>query len=512
MKKAIIHLTALIALSINASYAATYTSVEDMVSTQKTIRVILDAAPGYGNQSATINLMNRLRTMHFDGTYELVYPDDNEENLNKVIKIFNLPEHLPPVYKSEDKDHHKITFISKKEYNKLLLANVVSPVVVGITGALDSDTDYLCDGNAICKNKVGENLAKYSNASVFIELQPWYAYPERDGVFTEKNPGIVHVSPPGKFWVYPVSTLEDAKKYLREDTHGKALLTKIPALQTLIDGIDNKSFNMVSVYGFTFQSGTRDDDNENFYPSNIMQVITAVRYAQLNGTDAMHKPVIIAVYYDFSREVQEINEFIHTSNWGKSENAKSVMMRGAINKLELNKNNVFLTASLADSATSKLIQSLKPGQVLLLSLGPLPKTVFDGLYGHTGDNIWPQFREGENSLSLLIQQSSPNFRCNDEVYGSLEDTKWEPGLSYIKDAALKARLQQFYSVDGFCAPDSWTKFPEFYSVIGQFIMEANSPDSAFSQSFVDLHNDSIKPENDRIYRSLQEALKALNNP
>jgi len=74
MKKYLIAgMTALILLTGSLSYADNkYTSVEEMIRDQKIIRVLLDEAPGFGNQAATINMMNRVRQMQFQGTFELI--------------------------------------------------------------------------------------------------------------------------------------------------------------------------------------------------------------------------------------------------------------------------------------------------------------------------------------------------------------------------------------------------------------------------------------------------------
>ncbi len=97
----------LAAFSVQAFAQAKYNSVAEMVAEQKVIRVLLDNAPGYGNQSATVNLMSRLRQMNFDGTFEFIYPHDEDEK-EKVINLFNLPKDMPDEYTYEDSSKHKI--------------------------------------------------------------------------------------------------------------------------------------------------------------------------------------------------------------------------------------------------------------------------------------------------------------------------------------------------------------------------------------------------------------------
>ncbi len=61
-----------------------------------------------------------------------------------------------------------------------------------------------------------------------------------------------------------------------------------------------------------------------------------------------------------------------------------------------------VVAGLGEPSTSALLENLHANQILLLSMGPLPKVVFDGLYTHTAENVWPQIREGASTLNDLI--------------------------------------------------------------------------------------------------------------
>jgi hypothetical protein len=93
--------------------------------------------------------------------------------------------------------------------------------------------------------------------------------------------------------------------------------------------------------------------------------------------------------------------------------------------------------------------------------------------------------------------------------GNSNQPKWEPGFDLITDTELLAKLKEFYSMYGFCDSELWLAKPEYYKTIGELIIAANKPNTSLSNYFEMLFQDSRKPEKDRIYRALQETLKAL---
>ncbi len=499
----------LLAFSTHAFAASKYNSAEEMVADQKTIRVLMDETPGFGNQSATINMMNRLRQMKFQGTFEFIYPVSETA---KVISLFNLPKSLPDIYYYEDKQKNKITFIREDTYINQLINNKITPATLGITGAHDSDEESACEELPAC-NKYAQNFADFTNTTVFVELQPWFNYPERSSIDIQHAGKHLPIDPPGKFLVFPVANFADAKDYLANDPDGKELSQKNPALSTFIAGIEQQNFNVLPIYGYTFQKKYNDEEYDSYvFPYNIIQAITAARYAQLNEPTKAHKPIIIAVFYDYTQEIAELTKLIYLDNWGEYEKHGANYAREALNKLSLKNPNIFLTAAIADADASKKIQSLQPGQILLLSMGTLPKIVFDGIYSHDSSNIWPQIREGESSLSTLILKGRPQLRCGTfPPESSGYHTLWEPGFDLVKDAELKQRLTNFYGKDGFCTDDSWIENPTIYQAAGEFIIESMNTNSSFSHYFTDLKTEALKPQNDRIYRGLETALAIINN-
>lgn len=196
---------------------------------------------------------------------------------------------------------------------------------------------------------------------------------------------------------------------------------------------------------------------------------------------------------------------VKSDNWGEYEQPGAEQARKIIRELDLSNPKIFSVASMSDADTIKRIQTLQPGQILLLSMGPLPKIVFDGLFTHTGANIWPQIREGASSFDSLILTGRPHIRCRGD-----DGMAWEIGYDLVKDASLKARLQNLY-MGGFCQNmDTWKNNSNVYQIFGKLIIEANNLNSPFSRYFQDLKIEATKPENDRIRIGLEKAMKIVN--
>ncbi len=527
-------------ISIGCSYANSvhYVSVEDMVSHQEVIRVLIDSAPGFGNHAASLNAMSQLRQMGFNGTYEVIYPDSEKD---KVVALFGLPNDLPAVYSDNNNQDNKIKFYKESVYYDLLMQHQIQPVLLGITGAHDNRFgEYIFGANDVhsYNRNFYSNLADLTDTQIFIEWQPWYDQSEGDdrivisGFYSvnarssnaEPQPDGTIVSPRGKYFVYPVATLKDTKNYLQNDKIGKALNAKTPGLLQLISAIEAKDINFMPIYGCAFQkwfqeynqkenhdynpSGDPVRERANVYPQNIMTVLAAARYAQLSNRSALMRPMVIAVFYNYEQELHEIEHFIN-EDWGDYESQGGTEARAVLATLGLNNKNIFSTASVTDPDINSKLQALKPGQIMLLSMGVLPKTVFDGLFTYTADNILPPIREGEGTLNILLTTGHPHFRCEDE-FGEGSD-RWELDLSLVSDSELRNKLALFYGENGFCSSNSWKTDPLFYTKLGDLIIQAQDPASSLVRYFQDVKQDASIKENDRIYRGLEEALKVVNS-
>lgn len=482
-----------------------YSSVKELVTTQKTIRIFMDNSPGYGNQTSSLNIMVRLRQMGFNGTFELIYGNVTSD---KIFNLFNLPKNTPDIYYDEK---HNIKFIKIKSHLDRVFNNSIEMLPLGITGGDDS-------GECGVARKDGINLDMYSplcidpanfyGVNIFIEMDPYVSNEPLsshrttfylfDPLASGKPYFPYQKDSYNKYFVMPVTNLVQAKAYLEDDQRGRTLLAERPALKTFINGLENHKFNVLPVYGCTVQITKMCPE---CFPGNILQIITGARYAQLNGPRDFYKPLIIPVFYDYQKESMQIMKIIGNDDWGQNSQPGEEQAKKIIKNLFLSQ--AFSIADIKNVETIQRIKNLKPGEVLLLSMGgALPKDVFDGIYNYTDTNIWPQIREGANTFNSLILTGRPHIRCHHY---------WEIGFDLVTDPALKARLEKFYQHAGICAGmDTWISNPDTYRTLGELIIEANDKQSSFSHYFQRIREEALKPENDRIYYALEGAMELLN--
>src|SRR3989338_5447333 len=478
-----------------------YSSVKEFIADQKIIRVFADNSPGYGNQTASMNVMVRLRQMGFKGTYEFIY---SNLTTDKITSLFGLPNNIPDIYNDENRN---IRFIKIKPHIERVLNNTIEMVPLGITGANDSGECSLATKDGVTNldeyGPLCTDSANFFSTKLFIEFDPYmgeqslehhegttfYTYnPSSSGKPSYPYQGDSYK----KYFVMPVADLKQAITYLKIDPNGQTLIKERPALKTFIHGMKMHHFNVFPVYGYTVQINSRCPE---CFPGNILQIITAARYAQLHGKNNFYKPLIIPVFFDYQKEAEQISQIINHNNWGDYETPGSEQARAIINQLSLPQS--FSIADVKDKETIQRIKQLRPGQVLLLSLGTLPKDVFDGLYTYTDSNIWPQIREGANSFNSLILTGRPHFRCLDN---------WEIGFDLIEDQSLKSHFENFYQKNGICdGMNTWQANNDIYKTLGEFIIDAANKNSSLSHYFEQLKTEAEKPENDRIYYALEEA-------
>ena len=346
-----------------------------------------------------------------------------------------------------------------------------------------------------------------TNDANFLDIQadsyvtPFYN--ESNGIALRNDPDpkqpyeIPHTN--NKFFVMPaVADLKQVHDYLENDPRGQSLLKQKPALATFLDGMENQTFNVLSVYGYKVQEG--EIHEADCFPSNILQIITAARYAQLNAS-FQKRALIIPVFYDYQKESDLLmNTIIPGDNWGKYEKPGVENAREVLRKLGLRSPQVFSIANISDPSTIQRIQKLQPGQILLLSLGSLPKVVFDGLYTHTGINIWPQIREGAGSFNSLVLTGRPHVRCGNS---------WDIGYDQMKDSVLKKQFENFYEMS--CkGPKAWQDRSSIYKELGQFFIDANDPNSSLSNYFKFLKEEALQLQNDRVYLAVDDIMKRIN--
>jgi len=487
-----------------------FTLVGDIIRNQCTVRMAFDDAAGFGDLVASIHVMTHLRELGFQGVFEVIYP---EISIDRLTILFDLPANVPGTFEDTK---NKIRFIKLNEFISRIKDHKVDQVTLGMTGALFpgwADTP---------KN---QNFADFLNVKAFVWLYPYSESKHKNQIHIMNQPESHQRENSYSFIRANIADIDQAKEYLKNTPNGKNLITQNPALETFIQGMEHNRFNVFPLYGWTITKKYNhlyfNDPNRAI--ANMIQIITGARYAQLNGPDEFNnKPLVIPVFYHYQEELKQLMQLIHYNNSALFSEAGAHQMRDAIERAELSRPGVFSVADISHGNTTGIINELQNNQILLLSVGSLPKVVFDGLYTYTGKNIWPQLREGANSFNSLISTGRPHIRC-----GTLVDSSriWEIGYDQISDLSLKFRLEHFYEDVlpsrrtkrvlnvGFCqGMGTWSRNGNIDSALGALIMHANNYNSSLSHYFLKLKDDASKPENDRIVIMLQDVAKLMPTP
>lgn len=463
------------------------------------IRVLLDKAFNSGNQAASVNLMKELRKQGFKGVFQLVYPASVKNTVNRVFSL-----HLP----EQDSYFHSPSnteFTTVNEFARRRTQGLIEPCKLGITGALDSlDIEGLSLATRLdlyeLKGAPLNSHAVFLNTEVFVWFSPYY----RDAAADTRLELLEHCTliklslTNNQALITPVTNLMETELFLKNDKAGHELLTQKPALLHFIKELKRGKKNILPIYGWT----TRD------YPQNLFNIISGARYAQQHGKKTLlNRPLIIVCYYDIAIEKKHSLEnylngqfdfLLNQFNQAELSDVQHTiaLIRAHINQLNLP--NTVQIASLSDPHVIKSMDQLKPGQILLLSTGLLPKNVFDGLYTYHASHILAPVREGASTLSSLLPTTGKAH-----IYCAGQRT-WEMDFS-LANPVLKERLEKMgrhtCSMDTKKWLASWGQInlPE---MIGWYLIDAADQDSELAQVFIKQRVLALKPENNRIQVSL----------
>jgi len=512
-KKFLIIFIFVVNLAGNLSYGnlASPAEIERFLQQQTTIQIFADNSGGFGNLAAADNVMLRLSQLGFNGTFEVIYPISIKSNLSQ---LFNLPSDFSDDYKDTTRHVRFIALESYMDHNNHMNEPEKLELGFSANGAptpcdkATSLSDYAatCDFKflAYIDNWINNSDPENSSADVIQIDQKkltGYSLSLSNGTI----PSLL-VSP------YPLFSLTE--NYLLNNPAGQSILEKNPALPTFINKMKDQSAFILPAYGFTLKE-----------INNLLQIIVGARYAQLHSDAIQAKPLIIAVFYDLTNESSELDKVFHTHI---ANDSIPITAMNAIKELGLDSPGIVTFATISDPDTVNTINHLQPNTLLILSMGlntglpvkNIPKIIFDGLYTYQNENILPPINEGMSSLSQLLLSGRPFFTCSNRQIGDPNtNPRWDIGYDEITDPLLKKDLMNFYedSADhkkftGFCAKrDTWDNDAKreggpIYKTLGNFIIQSQSSNTAFSHYFQDIKTKLLDYHYDPVYMSLSTIL------
>jgi hypothetical protein len=477
---------------------------EQFIAAQEKIRFLIDDGPNYGNQAANVNFIKRLQRIGMSGSIEVIYINGmggDSAGAKKIIELFGLPGNALNNSTPYHDTKLNITFIEATLFVSRIHANQVEALTLGMTAALDSATPEGCIGRALSTNSlINTNYANFLNVKTFVMLAPYYRYNDMHvdtRIYLRNNPVVyIQEGSRNQMLITPIATLQETKKYLKNDPQGRKYKRNNPALSILIKKTKQEEINLQPIYGRSIRENIR----------NFINVILAARYAQLNGSPKMHKPLVIAAFFEINpaMSIQLAGLLSDKSfqtelgaEWGNE-------VRHTIQDLQLV--NHLQIAKLSNPATKNIMLQLKENEILLLYMGKIPKIIFDGLFTQTGSNIWPVVREGASSLTGILPTGKPHIHCQQP--GSETVVTWDIDLD-LATPALRKRLEE---VNSAICPSSEDinlgrerKTAEITRVVGEYIIEALRPNSEISIFFRELKQQALNQSNDRIASACQAA-------
>ena len=490
-----------------------YNSLEEFISQQKIIRVLFDYGSNFGNQAATFNLIEWLRkVMKFTGTIEAVYPTEVSDTIAKLINVpLEKINANAGLYYDENLN---IKFITSNHFIELTQQNKIEIVALSLSGAVDMATPVAfmqgAQGNMAPLARI--NFANFLQTDIFIKFSPYhgdkgvgYKY-HLDTRFHLKDNPVVVVQQNSRYKVLrpPIANLEQAKQYLINEPKGQKLLTEKPALTDLIDAVENKKINFVPAYGVPL-----------LMPPdlpNLLNVIVGAAYAQKNGPEKLHKPLIIASFFHMQPMVKAtLDKIFIENNWEAfGEHASTLEFKALVQELDLI--GKVITVDLTDKTAGEKIRQLEPGKLLALFMGRLPKLMFDALF----TNNLVAVLEGASALTNVLATDSAYLHC-----GNSE--KWNTYI-HLASKELQQRLTRLNEI--LCDQEPVSGQVEFKALpkrenwqpreavelVGKIIIALQNPKSPESRFFQRVQKYAANPANQRIEISLQTAMYLNNIP
>ncbi|MGV3597401.1 MAG: hypothetical protein ACO1PI_05985 [Bacteroidota bacterium] len=252
-----------------------------------TIRVYVASGPGYGHQSNTVNIMWSLIAAGFNQAIQLIY-DDAPTVPTTIQKLATLIPGLDPANPNPVTiSGVTISFIALSAFT----AGAPALVNFGITGGYDSS---------------GDNLAKITNTTLFLKLQP-YLWPQVNALYirdaADQSTVIVDLSSVDALgqnvfsrqdYYLPLPAMS-AADYVNFTASDPTKVTPYQAILAACAGA-NPAANMMPVYGIGDTNGAIQSLTGATPQDILFNLITSIAYNQTNSTVAsLQKGAIIVV-------------------------------------------------------------------------------------------------------------------------------------------------------------------------------------------------------------------------
>jgi hypothetical protein len=241
--------------------------VREYLRSQSVIRAYIDGSPQYGHQSATLNVLRRVRALGFEGRFEVVFAQtlSGETNAERLAKLI-------PEFDAGKRDQFiaswNARFVDDRTWSSTAPRTAVE---LGLTGGMDGG-DH-------------EGVRRALHATYFLRLTPLHFSAATDNLMVhprgiEGLPRALHGLPTR----IPVTRRSDVAEFLQE------VLASDPRMLAKMDGLQALLNTKSQVLMFQRPRDIRQ----------LEQVYAAVAELRDQRADLFPHGCVIAVLYDAS--------------------------------------------------------------------------------------------------------------------------------------------------------------------------------------------------------------------
>ena len=359
-----------------------------------TIRVYVASSPGYGHQANTVNIMWSLIAAGFNQAFQVIY-DDTPTVPTTIQKLATFIPGLDPANPQPVVVNGvNISFVAESAFDP-----TTAPLInFGFTGGYDSS---------------GTNLAKSTNTTLFLKLQP-YTWPQANALYIRDaadastiTVDLSGVDVLGGFvftrldYYLPIPEMTDADY----DNFTDSAPTKVAPYRAILAASEGGTANMMPIYGIGDVGGTIEA-LAGANPESILYNLiasTAANQDSAAAPDNLKRGAIIVVIATVSQTpcYDNLNALINGTNVTVPQlNTYTATTLGLADRVDV--------ISFDDAQFDTLLAGVQANarKILVVKMNGLPSTAFNYMYYKS---TLPCVYEGKGTASLVLNLPVPFF-------------------------------------------------------------------------------------------------------
>ncbi len=473
-------------LSLNTPKKFNRDAAIHFIKHQQRIRAFVDDYAGFGDIITVFHLIERFRNEGFSGWFELVYAKGAAIKITKLLGI-GFDFRTTQRYYLHDE---KIEAISLSFF----LSNFASfeKLPLAFSGGL---------GNAFSINQ-----ARLFKCQVYFNLPP---SPDVDKLYTKLfhhdqiNPITIDQEQQPSALIFPIPSLQQARKFLLRTSRGKRLLKQKPLLLPIIDSLKQSKINTLSVYGMNV---IFDRINPSY---SIVNQLLGICEIQHRSPSKYLKPTLIILHNELSLQDMEQLRIFTRQIFTKKRSQHNLLNKAAgflRQKFSINISNILGLDELHKAAKqcnlenrlrivdvthnrTTALPELYQDDLIVINLGNIPYQVFEPIFTHS---TFPPVREGESSRALLLNAKKSNIYCRGRLRSS------DAFLDNITDAMIIDITQAASNQVCTDTTAPWQDGMRPDHMIADYIKASFEPQNPVFQQSAKQHQHYHDPSNDRI--------------